>query len=101
MPAPLKRLAAALPLSARPVEDRTMTTSLWRRLTVAPRGTSHKARLGLEPLEAREVPAAIVGLTTANQLISIPSDSPAQSSGSSPTAINGLAAGERVVGIDF
>src|SRR5207237_1136148 len=58
----------------------------------------------------REVPAALVGLTAANQLVSIPSDSPASASGfpnpavsppPSPTPITGLAAGERVVGIDF
>jgi hypothetical protein len=87
-----------------------MTTSPRRRPTGAPRPAPHQARLCLEPLEAREVPAALVGLTTANQLISIPSDNPTFSSGfpnpaisppSTPTPITGLAAGERVVGIDF
>ena len=68
----------------------------------APRRTTQKSpafRLGLEALEAREVPATLLALDNANNILRFDSATPTTIQ--STTAITGVATGERVVGIDF
>lgn len=57
-----------------------------------------RARLNCEALEAREVPATLIGLDNANNLLRFDSATP--TTVQSTAAIN-VTAGERVVGIDF
>ena len=56
-------------------------------------------RLRLEALEAREVPATLVGLTTVGSLVTFDSATPDVLIGA-PVIITGLAGGETLVGID-
>ncbi len=58
-----------------------------------------RARLNCEALEAREVPATLIGLDNANNLLRF--DSAAPTTVQATAAISGLGAAERVVGIDF
>lgn len=58
-----------------------------------------RARLGVEALESREVPAVIYGLTTNNELVRFDSATPGTVS--TPVAVTGLGASEQLVGIDF
>src|SRR5262249_5248803 len=76
-----------------------MTRNLRRALSSG-RSAPRPPVLGLEQLEAREVPAVVYGLTTTNVLVRFDSASPGTILGS--VAITGLQTGtERVLGIDF
>ncbi len=57
------------------------------------------ARLRLEALEGREVPATLVGLTTLGSLVTFDSATPGTLIGA-PVAVTGLQTGETLVGID-
>jgi hypothetical protein len=61
--------------------------------------TAASFRPSIERLEAREVPATLYGVTTANQLVRFDSATPNVLQ--STVNIQGLAATEKVVGIDF
>ncbi len=65
------------------------------RLSQSPRPAS----LRCEALEDRAVPATLLGLTTANSLVTFDSATPGTVS--APIAITGLSAGETLVGIDY
>ena len=58
------------------------------------------ARLHLESLEAREVPATLIGLTNVNSLVTFDSATPGTLIGSA-VAVTGLTAGDVLVGIDY
>ena len=68
----------------------------------SPLGTGPRpgCSLRLEPLEGREVPAALVGLTTAGSLVIFDSATPGVLT-SPPVAVTGLQPGETLVGIDY
>jgi Domain of unknown function (DUF4394)/Calx-beta domain/FG-GAP-like repeat len=61
----------------------------------------HKTKpyqLRMEPLEGREVPANLLGLTSTNSLVSFDSSTPGTVTN---VAVTGLLAGENLVGVDF
>src|SRR3712207_4408284 len=59
-------------------------------------------RVGVEPLEDRQLLATLVALTTANSLVRFDSAAPGTLLGSAtPLPITGLQAGETLQGIDF
>ncbi len=76
--------------------------SFFTRAAGHPCGTARPRpfRPALELLEGREVPVALVGLTTAGSLIRFDSGTPGTLVGS-PVTVTGLAAGETLVGIDY
>lgn len=76
--------------------------SFFPRAAGHPRGAARPRlfRPALELLEGREVPVALVGLTTAGSLIRFDSATPGTLVGS-PVTVSGLAAGETLVGIDY
>ena len=66
---------------------------------IPPRRAATPVRLRAEPLEGRDVPTTLVGLTTADTLVTFDSASPGTTS--SPVVVLGLLATEDLVGIDF
>src|SRR3954451_5377319 len=79
-----------------------MFSHLLRRLGLArsgDRAARRLARLRLETLEGREVPATVYAIAPGNQLLRFDSATPGTIQ--STTAITGLGAGETVRGIDF
>ncbi len=69
--------------------------------TAAPKRPAPKSppfRLGLEALEAREVPATLYALDTANNLLRFDSSTPGMIT---TTAVTGLGANQTLAGIDF
>ncbi|MBX9628630.1 MAG: DUF4394 domain-containing protein [Gemmataceae bacterium] len=61
---------------------------------------SARSRPRVEFLEGRDVPALLLGLTTANQLVRFDSATPGTPIGA-PVAVTGLAGGENLVGLDY
>ena len=80
---------------------RIWTRGLYKQRAVAP-SPRRSLRPQLEALEGREVPATLVGLTTANQLVTFDSATPGTLTGSPATITLPLAqTADTLVGIDF
>ncbi len=73
--------------------------SLRRPIRSGTRSGPNRVRLHAEVLEGREVPATLIGLTTANQLVTFDSATPGTLVGTA-VAVTGLA-GDSLVGIDY